>query len=166
MRAMDRLCAKGTAGLTQWPAYTINPIEAQAAQNVLAAGKIIVAANGNDRFTNPVAGLNPSGLALDPFIQPANARAGVYDGSGNNDFSALLKQPGLIIGVTAVGADKTIAYYAQMCGVTASWCVAAPGGNPADGNPPKGTDPAATPGIYAPVPMGSDVEPPPDPVVP
>lgn len=117
--------------LTSWPATTIDRDEEAAALNALAKGKIIVAANGNDRYTNPVAGLNPNGLALYPFIQPPNANAGVYQDGGNNyNFFALQQQPGLIIAVTAVGQAKTIADYAQTCGVTASWCVAAPGGDP------------------------------------
>ena len=154
---------EGTVGLRRWPAANINPVEAQAAQNALAAGKIIDAANGNDREEKPVAGRNPSGLALDPFIQPANANAGVYQNNGQNyDFSTLLRQPGLIIAVTAVGADKTISSFAQMCGVTASWCVAAPGGNPQ----PAGSDPATTPGIYAPIPLSTPPESPPEPPVP
>jgi uncharacterized protein with beta-barrel porin domain len=152
----------GTMNLKEWPASGIFPTEAQAAQNALAAGKIIVAANGNARDDNPTAGRNPIGLALYPFIQPANVNAGVYQNNGQNyDFSALLRQPGLIIGVTAVGADKTIASYAQMCGVTASWCVAAPGGN----TRPEGTDPATTPGIYAPLPLSTVPESPPNPTV-
>ena len=117
--------------LKVWPAASIDKDEAQSAQNALANGKIVVAATGNDRGTNnPVAGLNPSGIALYPFVQPANANAGVYlDGGNNYNFSALQQQPGLIIAVTAVGQAKTIAAYAQYCGVTASWCVAAPGGD-------------------------------------
>jgi len=113
-----------------WPASSIDPAEAQAIQGALAAGKIIVAATGNDRGNNPVAGKQPSGIALYPFIQSANANAGVYlDGGNNYDFAALQRQPGLVIAVTAVGQAKTIASYAQFCGVTASWCVAAPGGD-------------------------------------
>lgn len=133
------------AGSTIFPATMIDPDEAAAAQNALAKGKIIVAATGNDRGNAPVAGVNPNGLALDPFIQPANTSAGVYQDGGNNyNFYALQQQPGLIIAVTAVGQTKTIADYAQTCGVTASWCVAAPGGNqPND------------PGIYSTLPGGT-----------
>ncbi len=87
-----------------WPAAQIDPDEEAAALGAIAKGKIIVAATGNDRAKSPAAGANPNGLALDPFIQVANANAGVYqDGNNNYDFSALLNQPGLIIGVTAVG---------------------------------------------------------------
>ncbi len=121
---------RGTANLQQWPSYTIDATEEAAAWNAVSAGKIIVAATGNDRGVNPAAGRNPNGLALDPFIRPANANAGVYDDRGANyDFSNLLGQNGLIIGVTAVDQNKTIAGFANMCGVTASWCVAAPGVN-------------------------------------
>ncbi len=117
-------------GTTIWPASYNDPDEAAAVQRALAAGKIIVAANGNDRDTSPVAGANPNGIALYPFVRPGNANTGVYiDGGNNYDFSALLKQPGLVVAVASVGQDKTIAYYSQTCGVTASWCVSAPGGD-------------------------------------
>ena len=113
-----------------WAANTIDPDEQAAMITALSAGKIIVAANGNDGETQPVAGKNPSGMALYPFIRPANANAGVYnDGGANYDFSALLNQPGLVIAVNSVGQDKRIAPYSQACGVTASWCLSAPGGN-------------------------------------
>lgn len=129
---------------TVWPASQIDPDEAAAALTALSKGKIIVAATGNDRGDSPIAGVNPNGLALDPFIQPANANAGVYQDGGNNyNFSTLLQQPGLIIGVTSVGQNKLIAGYAQTCGVTASWCVAAPGGADTDN------------GIYSTLPGGT-----------
>jgi autotransporter-associated beta strand protein len=119
-----------TPGHLSWPSWTINADEEQALLQALRAGKIVVAANDNDREPNPIAGRNPSGLALYPFIQPANAKAGVYDDDGKNfNFSELLRQRGLVIGVTAIGENKRIASYAQFCGVAASWCVAAPGGN-------------------------------------
>jgi uncharacterized protein with beta-barrel porin domain len=142
---------EGTENLTKWPTDTIDPADAAAALTAIAKGKIIVAATGNDRDTNPMAGKNPSGLALDPFIQPGvNANARVYDpGNKNYNFSSLLQQSGLIIAATSVGANKTIAYYANMCGVTASWCVAAPGGD-------VKSDPASTPGIYSTIPGGYD----------
>ncbi len=119
-------------GATIWPTSMIDRDEAASAQRALAAGKIIVAANGNDRAEAPVAGANPNGLALNPFIRPGNANAGVYiDGGRNFDFSGLLSQPGLIIAVASVGQAKVIAPYSQTCGVTASWCVTAPGGDQA-----------------------------------
>ncbi len=131
---------------TIWPASSIGLNEALALRGALANGKIVVAATGNDRSNNPVAGVNPSGLALYPFIQTGiNANAGVYNDGGNNfNFSTLLTQPGLLMAVTSVAQSKTIASYAQFCGVTASWCVAAPGGDqPADG------------GIYSTLPGGT-----------
>lgn len=132
------------ANSTVWPTNTIDADEEAAILNALSKGKIIVAANGNDAQKSPVAGVNPNGIALDPFIQPANANAGVYvDGGNNFNFSALLQQPGLIIAVTAVGQNKLIAGYAQTCGVTASWCVAAPGGADSDN------------GIYSTLPGGT-----------
>jgi outer membrane autotransporter protein len=147
----------GTKDLRAWPAFTISPAWAEAALDATSQGKTIVASTGNDRDANPVAGKNPSGLALDPFIRPGvNANAGVYvDGGNNYNFSQLLQQSGLIIAATAVGKDKTIAAYANMCGVTASWCVAAPGGN---AQAFDGTDPPATPGIYSTLPLSYDGE--------
>jgi uncharacterized protein with beta-barrel porin domain len=116
--------------MTVWPTRFTDPAEAAAAQTALAAGKIIVTATGNERDGHPVAGRNPSGLALYPFMQPANANSAVYADGGNNfDFSALLNQPGLIIGVMATDANKAAASFSNLCGVTASWCVAAPGVN-------------------------------------
>ena len=111
-----------------WPSTIFSKSEADAALAALMKGKIIVAANGNDGDKSPVASANPNGLALYPFLNPANANAGVYADGGNNfDFSNLLQQPGLIIAVASVGQAKTIASYSQRCGVTASWCVTAPG---------------------------------------
>jgi subtilisin family serine protease len=120
---------KGTKNLEQWPTYALGASWEAAALNAISKGKIIVASTGNERARNPVAGGNPKGLPLLPFVQPgANADAGVYDpGNNNYNFSSLLQQSGLIIGVTSVGENKTIAFDAQMCGVAASWCVAAPG---------------------------------------
>ena len=118
------------ANTTVWPATIIDPDEAAAAAAALAKGKLIIAANGNDGTKSPVASKNPNGLALAPFVNPANANAGVYqDGNNNYNFSNLLQQPGLIIAVASVGRTKLIAPYSQLCGVTASWCVSAPGGD-------------------------------------
>ena len=125
----------GVYNLQKWSVTADNSSDESQALKALSKGKIIVAAAGNDRDTNPVAGKNPSGLGLYPFIRPGvNANAGVYDDGGKKfDFSSLLKQPGLIIAVTSVDKNKKIVPYAQTCGVTASWCVAAPGGTSAAG---------------------------------
>ncbi len=121
---------KSPKGTTIWPATQIDPDTAAAALAALGQGKLIIAANGNDGQRSPVAGKNPNGLALLPFINTANANAGVYqDGNNNYNFSNLLSQPGLIIAVASVGRTKLIAPYSQLCGVTASWCVSAPGGD-------------------------------------
>ncbi|MEW6645297.1 MAG: autotransporter domain-containing protein [Pseudomonadota bacterium] len=115
--------------LTQWTIGNISA-EGEAAFNVLKAGKIIVAANGNDRGSNPIAARNPSGLALLPFLNPAHANLGVYDDQGQGlDGTALQRQNGQIIAVMSVGNTKAAAWYSNLCGVTASWCVAAPGGD-------------------------------------
>ncbi|WP_445488085.1 autotransporter domain-containing protein [Rhodopseudomonas sp. RCAM05734] len=123
----------GTPPQTVW-ANTLpsSQAEIQAILNVLQAGKIIVAATGNERDDHPLAGRNPSGMALYPYIQPAHANTGVYDDPGAGaeaDFSNFQHQNGLIIGVMSVRSDKKAAYYSNYCGVTASWCVAAPGGD-------------------------------------
>ena len=125
----------GVYNLQKWSVTADNSSDESQALKALSKGKIIVAAAGNHRDTNPVAGKNPSGLGLYPFIRPGvNANAGVYDDGGKKfDFSSLLKQPGLIIAVTSVDKNKKIVPYAQTCGVTASWCVAAPGGTSAAG---------------------------------
>lgn len=130
---------------TIWANTTIDADEQASILRAITAGKIIVAATGNDRATNPIAGVNPNGIALYPFIVPANANAGVYaDGGRNFNFAALSQQTGLIIAATSVGQAKVIAPYAQTCGVTASWCVAAPGG-----------DQAADEGIWSTLPPGT-----------
>jgi len=120
---------------TVWPLEVRSSLdEAAAVYRALAADKIIVVANGNDYEEHPTAARNPSGIALFPFIRPEHAHTGVYDdfGAGLN-FSSLLDQPGQIIAVTAVGRDKMVATYSNFCGVTASWCVAAPGGDVSGG---------------------------------
>lgn len=122
-----------TAGQTVWPTSSIFTGNGAAIQNAVDAGKILVFSTGNDRGMSPVAGLNPKGNSLFPFIRPANANANVYDDGGNNfDFSAMLNGPGIVIGATAMTQQKTLASYAQACGVTASWCITAPGGETRD----------------------------------
>ncbi|KPG01600.1 peptidase S8 [Rhodopseudomonas sp. AAP120] len=119
----------GSTNLKEWTVGDVTA-EANAALNALKAGKIIVAANGNDRESNPDAARNPSGLALLPFLNPAHAGLGVYDDQGQKlDATALQNQSGQIIGVMSVGITKAPAYYSNLCGVAASWCVAAPGGD-------------------------------------
>lgn len=104
--------------------------DANAAANALRQDKIIVVANGNDRDKHPIAGKNPSGMGLMPFIRPEHANTGVYTDFGAYlDYSPLWNEPGKIIAVMSVGTDKQAAYYSNLCGVTASWCVAAPGGD-------------------------------------
>lgn len=132
--------------LLQWNVSPGTMDEAMAVWRALAADKIIVAATGNDRKKNPVAGLNPSGIALYPFIRPEHAGLGVYNDYGTNlNYSGLLYQPGQVIGVMSVGPNKQAAYYSNLCGVTASWCVAAPGGDQTAG---------ASDGVFSTVPRG------------
>jgi subtilase-type serine protease len=104
--------------------------EVNAITSVLQAGKIIVAATGNDRRDDPTAGKNPSGMALYPYIAPTHNKTGVYDSLGLNlDLTSYQRQNGQIIAVMSIGPTKEAAWYSQLCGVTASWCVAAPGGD-------------------------------------
>lgn len=142
----------GTPPQKVWGVGADTQAEVGAITTALQADKIIVAANGNDREDHPAAGLNPNGIALYPFIRPEHANTGVYtDGGANLDYSHLLGEKGIIIGVMSIGIQETApgsgvwvkipAAYSNFCGVAASWCVAAPGGNLA-------TDP----GIYGPVP--------------
>jgi len=113
--------------------WTVGNMDAElnAVGSVLQKGKIIVAANGNSREHSPEAGLNPSGLALIPFMNPLNqAATKVYDDQGQQyDLTGINNLSGKIIGVMSVGDNKLAAAYSQLCGVTASWCLAAPGGN-------------------------------------
>ncbi|MGP9811934.1 S8 family peptidase [Rhodopseudomonas sp. NSM] len=139
----------GITNLTQWPVGS-SADEAGAALNALRAGKIIVAANGNDRGSNPVAARNPSGLALLPFLNPAHAGLGVYDDQGARlNYTDLQHQNGQIIGVMSVGITKAPAWYSNLCGVTASWCVAAPGGDETTGPEIYSTIPNNTYGFEA-----------------
>ncbi|OYU90765.1 MAG: peptidase S8 [Bradyrhizobiaceae bacterium PARB1] len=113
-----------------WPIFPGTDLEGNAARLVLQAGKIIVAANANDRESQPDAAKNPTGLALLPYLSPQHANLGVYnDGGENYNYTDLQHQSGQIIAVMSVGDRKEAAAYSNLCGVTASWCVAAPGGN-------------------------------------
>lgn len=102
---------------------------AHAVLGALQAGKLIVAATGNDFEKDPAA-RNPSGIALYPYIQPAHANTNVYeDLDASYNMAALQYQQGVIIGVMSIASTKEAASYSNRCGVTASWCVAAPGGD-------------------------------------
>jgi outer membrane autotransporter protein len=117
------------ADLKQW-LLSVGSDEANAALKALQAGKIIVAANGNDRAENPLAARNPSGLALLPFVHPKHAGLSVYENDESEmDATSLQRQRGQIIAVMSVGITKAAASYSNLCGVAASWCVAAPGGD-------------------------------------
>ncbi|MDR7038868.1 subtilisin family serine protease/uncharacterized protein with beta-barrel porin domain [Methylobacterium sp. BE186] len=108
--------------------------EYEAASKALAAGKILVYANGNDATNAPATAGNPTGVALFPYIRPENRSRGVYDDGGRSyDFSALGRLPGSIVAVANVGADLTIAPSSNRCGVSARWCVSAPGGGNSSG---------------------------------
>ncbi|GLS58202.1 autotransporter domain-containing protein [Methylobacterium haplocladii] len=121
------------AGTTVWQTGDLTS-EYAAVRAALTAGKILVFANGNDFASAPVVSRNPTGIALYPFIRPANAGLGVYnDGGRNFDFSSLATLPGSIIAVANVDASLKISGDSNRCGVTANWCVSAPGGGTDDG---------------------------------
>lgn len=125
---------RGWAPQKVWP---VDSGEADSVLDVLRAGKIIVAANGNDRLGHSEAAKNPSGLALLPYLHPTHRGLGVYNdfGSGLN-FTLLQYQAGQVIAVTAINSAKQATVYSNLCGVTASWCVSAPGGDPGYGPGP------------------------------
>ncbi|WP_398482955.1 S8 family peptidase [Tardiphaga sp.] len=137
---------EGAPAQTVWAnTMPLSQGEIDAVANVLRNGKIIVAATGNDRRSDPIAGKNPSGIALYPYITPAHNNTGVYDSRGQNlDMTAFQQQSGQIISVMSVGPTKLAAWYSQLCGVTASWCVAAPGGDNEKGGQVLSTIPYTT----------------------
>ncbi|SFJ40349.1 autotransporter-associated beta strand repeat-containing protein [Methylobacterium brachiatum] len=108
--------------------------EYDAIKQAADSGMLLVFAAGNDRQLQPVTSVNPSGSALYPYIRPGNARSGVYqflddkgrpisDQSGI-DFSGIA---GSIVSVVATDSKNKIAAFSNWCGVTAAWCIAAPG---------------------------------------
>ncbi|MDP4025364.1 S8 family serine peptidase [Methylobacterium sp. NEAU 140] len=115
--------------------------EYNALKRAADSGMLLVFAAGNDRQSQPDVTQNPSGAALYPYIKPANAGSGVYQfytNTGNSpdiaptgpvdqsriDFSGLA---GSIVSVVAVDRNNRIADFSNWCGVTAAWCIAAPG---------------------------------------
>lgn len=92
------------------------PLTVQAIRRALAADVVIVFATGNDR-ENPGEGLNPGAPTAQPSYDPSIAAYGGW------------------IAVTATTVQTTgsledrMTPYADFCGVAASYCVAAPGGD-------------------------------------
>jgi subtilisin family serine protease len=133
------------AGGLTWETGNLT-VEANAVRANLRAGQILTIAAGNERAKAPVYGENPSGIGLFPFINPNNAGTlnssgqRIYTGSENADFSDMTDAAlaaaeaadginrGRIITVVATDSQKVIAEYSNFCGVTAEWCIAAPGG--------------------------------------
>ncbi|MGU3658478.1 S8 family serine peptidase [Methylobacterium fujisawaense] len=108
------------------------------------SGMLLVFAAGNEREDQEKVAINPTGAALYPYIRPSNANSGVYRFVDDNDtpvdqskidFSGL---SGSIVSVVATDRNNRIASFSNLCGVTAAWCIAAPGV-----------------GIYSTVPIGS-----------
>ncbi|OXE39011.1 peptidase S8, partial [Methylobacterium radiotolerans] len=128
--------------------YGISDIyQAQALSEAAQHDVLMVFAAGNDRKTQPDVTQDPSGAAFYPFIKPENASSGIYQfytrpGTDPNgkfspdyaptgpvdqskiDFSEL---NGFIVSVVAVDRNRQIASFSNWCGVTAAWCIAAPG---------------------------------------
>jgi outer membrane autotransporter protein len=103
--------------------------EAIAVRNALAAGKLLVFANGNDFQRAPDQAVNPTGIPLYPYIHPANLGTRIYnDGGRNYDFSFTRMLPGMIIAVANLDHNLEIGASSNRCGVAASWCISAPGG--------------------------------------
>ena len=114
------------------------------------ADVVMVFSTGNQFTDQPVAALSPAGNALLPYITPATIAAGKFqflDGDDDFDiqnpatwelvsdtdplvkdfdFSAL---KGTLIAVASVDREGVIASYSNRCGVAASWCIVAPGGD-------------------------------------
>ncbi|WP_313899039.1 S8 family serine peptidase [Methylobacterium sp. J-072] len=119
----------------QFQEYLLNRTKYQydALKRAADNGMLLVFAAGNDRIDQPVISVNPSGAALYPYIRPSNANSGVYqfyDDAGRPidqskiDFSGLA---GSIVSVVATDRNNKIASFSNWCGVTAAWCIAAPG---------------------------------------
>jgi len=107
--------------------------EYDAIKRAADSGMLLVFAAGNDRISQPVISVNPSGAALYPYIRPGNADSEIYqfyDDAGRPmdqsriDFSGVA---GSIVSVVATDRNNKIASFSNWCGVTASWCIAAPG---------------------------------------
>jgi len=94
------------------------PQTVEAMRRALAAGAVIVFANGNDRNPNkPQEGMHPGAPTALPSYNPSIAAYGGW------------------IAVTAIGLETSgslesrLADYASYCGVAAAYCIAAPGGD-------------------------------------
>lgn len=105
----------------------------QAIKRAANRGALLVFAAGNDRIEQPLISHNPSGAALFPYIKPENANSGVYQLTDSDlnavdqsqvDFSDI---SGSIISVVSVDSHNKIGSFSNWCGVTAAWCIAAPG---------------------------------------
>ncbi|SDN52197.1 Subtilase family protein, partial [Methylobacterium phyllostachyos] len=114
--------------------------EYNAMKRAVDGGTLFVFAAMNNYEAQPVLSRNPASAALLPYIKPSNANSGVYqfydiyrfigDPIGHPidqsaiDFSGVA---GSVVAVVATDRDNKIASFSNRCGVTASWCIAAPG---------------------------------------
>ncbi|MEE7468301.1 hypothetical protein MOF8_16725 [Methylobacterium oryzae] len=127
--------------------YASDALETNALIEAAQSDMLMVFAAGNDRRSQPDVSQNPSGAAFYPFIKPANANSGLYqfytsygtdpNGDPSPDYAPtgpvdqskidFSKLDGFIVSVVAVDKNKQIANFSNWCGVTARWCIAAPG---------------------------------------
>ncbi|WP_342110370.1 S8 family serine peptidase, partial [Methylobacterium sp. SI9] len=93
---------------------------------------LMVFAAGNEHsIINQYNWKNASGASLYPYVRPENAGTNVYrfiDRNGNvrtdTDFSSL---NGYIISVVNIDRNRAVQASSNQCGVTANWCMSAPG---------------------------------------
>ncbi|WP_106427852.1 S8 family serine peptidase [Methylobacterium radiotolerans] len=102
-------------------------------RNAALKDMLLVFAAGNDRFDQEIIAANPTGAAIYPYIKPSNSTSGVYqfvDRSGQavdqsqTNFSDL---SGSIVAVVNVDINGKVRFDSNFCGVTANWCISAPG---------------------------------------
>ncbi|MBP2227703.1 subtilase-type serine protease [Azospirillum agricola] len=106
--------------------------EYQALLRAVRQGVIPVFAAGNEFEGQPIVARNPTSAGLLPYVSPATKGDGVYQiinadetpSAATHDFSAL---KGRLVVVVATDRNNVIADFSNRCGVTADWCVAAPG---------------------------------------
>lgn len=144
-----------------WPNQIVDLRGLEAEYNaVKTAAKhdvVMVFAAGNEYEEQPIGASHPSGISMFPYIRPENHRKGIYsflldasDYTNPKTYKlADMNDPdldevdmsdlyGTLIAVVATNNRGKIASYSNRCGVTALWCIAAPGGDrPNTGQSPE-----------------------------
>ena len=125
---------KGSPLLAVIPtSYEANEHQYEAIKRAADTDMLLVFAAGNSRQHQPVISRDPFGAALYPYISPRHANSGVYQlydeferpiDQSRIDFSSIT---GSIVTVVAIDKNNRIAAFSNLCGVTADWCLAAPG---------------------------------------